>query len=63
MKKPSAGHRRLRPLIEELEPRVLMSAADLQSVLVEPSLGDDERTEDPAAQLELLQTEAKVLSF
>jgi hypothetical protein len=48
MMKPSPDRSRLRPLIEELEPRVLMSA-DLQCVLVDPSLGNDERAADSAA--------------
>ncbi len=48
----------LRPIIEQLEQRLLLSA-DLESVLVDPNLAHDERAEDPAAQLDLLQAEAE----
>ena len=57
MKTSSPGRQGLRPLIEELERRLLMSA-DVQSVLVDPSLAHDERAEDPAAQLDLLGGDA-----
>ncbi len=57
MKKWWSGRKRLRPMIEELERRLLMSA-DLP-VLVDPGDADEQRVDDPAAQLELLQAEAE----
>ena len=54
MKKPSLRSRWLRPLIEELERRLLMSA-DVESVLIDPNLAHHERVEEPAAQLEMLE--------
>ncbi len=54
MKKRSPGRAWFRPVIEELEPRLLMSA-DLESVLVDPSLAHENRAEGPAAQLDQLR--------
>jgi hypothetical protein len=57
MKRPTTRHRWLRPLIEELERRLLLSA-DVESVLLDPSLGHPESPRDPAAELGLLQDDS-----
>ncbi|MCH7866063.1 MAG: DUF4347 domain-containing protein, partial [Myxococcales bacterium] len=57
MKTRSPGRLSLRPIIEEMEQRVLMSA-DVEAVLVDPNQALEQRLEDPAAQLDLLQSEA-----
>ena len=58
MKNRSFRSKWLRPLIEELERRLLLSA-DVESVLVDPNLAQHERAEDPAAQLEMLEDGAE----
>ena len=58
MKTRSPSPQGLRPLIEQLERRLLMSA-DLESVLVDPNQAHEERAEDPAAQLDLLRGDAE----
>ena len=58
MKTGSSGRQWLRPIIEELEQRLLMSA-DVAAVLVDPNEALEQRVEDPAAQLDLLQAEAE----
>ncbi|MBW1686544.1 MAG: DUF4347 domain-containing protein [Deltaproteobacteria bacterium] len=57
MKQGPKSRRWLRPLIEELERRLLLSA-DVESVLLDPSLGQPEGPRDPAAELELLQDDS-----
>ena len=52
---PAANHSR--PLLHELEPRVLLSA-DAQSALVDPDLGQAPGDPEPAAQLALFDSEA-----
>jgi len=54
MKRGSESRRWLRPLIEELERRLLLSA-DVESVLVDPSLGQPDSPRDPAAEVDLLR--------
>ena len=55
MRSPPDDRRRAR--VTELEPRVLLSA-DAQSLLVDPDLGEDAGTLEPAAQLALLDHDA-----
>ena len=58
MKQRSPRGQWLRPLIEELERRLLMSA-DVESVLIDPNLAQHERIEEPAAQLEMLEDDSQ----
>jgi hypothetical protein len=57
MKQGSKSRRWLRPLIEELERRLLLSA-DVESVLLDPGLGQPERARDPAAELDPLEKDS-----